>query len=60
MEKILDNSILVTMDVQSLYTNIPNKELKLRKQPNENYLNISPVGFNTKQFCFQQSELPTD
>ena len=26
MEKILDNSILVTMDVRSLYTNIPNKE----------------------------------
>ena len=26
MEKIPDNSILVTMDVRSLYTNIPNKE----------------------------------
>ena len=26
MEKIPDNSILVTMDLRSLYTNIPNKE----------------------------------
>ena len=26
MEKILVNSVLVTMDVRSLYTNIPNKE----------------------------------
>ena len=26
MEKIPDNSILVTMDVRSLYTSIPNKE----------------------------------
>ena len=26
MEKIPDNSMLVTMDVRSLYTNIPNKE----------------------------------
>ena len=26
MEKIPDNSILVTMDVRSLYTNTPNKE----------------------------------
>ena len=26
MEKISDNSILVTMDLRSLYTNIPNKE----------------------------------
>ena len=26
MEKLPDSSILVTMDVRSLYTNIPNKE----------------------------------
>ena len=55
MEKIPDNSILVTMDVQSLYASIPNKEgieavettLKRKKDRNED-LDISPLGFNTK------------
>ena len=56
MEKIPDNSILVTMDVRSLYTNILNKEgieavettLKRKNILNEDYLDISPVDFNSK------------
>ena len=53
-------SILVTMDMRSLYINIPNKErieaLKTtwktyrnkRKYRNENYLDISRLVFNIK------------
>ena len=56
VEKISDSSILVTKDVSWLYTNIPNKEgveavktaLKRKKHRNENYLDISPLGFHTK------------
>lgn len=51
--KFPDNSILVTIDVRSLYTNIPNKKeikaaetaLKIKKFRNENHLNISPLSF---------------
>ena len=56
MEKIPDNIILVTMDVWSLYTNIPNKEgieavettLKRKIYGNEDYLGLPPLHFNTK------------
>ena len=55
IKKIPDNSILVTIDVRSLHTNIPNKEgikaveLTLKKKyRNENYLDISPLGFSIK------------
>lgn len=55
MEKTTDNSILVTMNICSLYTNIPNKEgietgnnLGKKKYRYENYLDICPFGFNTK------------
>ena len=34
MEKVSGNGILVTIDVRSLYTNIPNKEgIEAMKQP---------------------------
>ena len=47
MENIPDNSILVTMDVRSLYTNISNKERIETGETtlNENYLKI-PLCFN--------------
>ena len=56
MEQIPDNSILVTMDIHSLYTTIPNKErtegvettLKRKKCRDEYYLDISLLGFNIK------------
>ena len=62
MEQFPDNSIFVTMDVRFLFTNIPiYKYSKQRKKYSiENYLDISPLGFNTKWFCFQLSKLPTD
>ena len=51
MEKNPDSSILVTMDQRSLYTNILNKvgiHVEKKKYRNENYLDISLLGFNIK------------
>ena len=56
MEKIPESSILVTMDVHSLYINILKNKgiqtvettLKREKYRIKNYLDISPHGFNIK------------
>ena len=65
LERIPENSILVTMDMHSLYTSIPNNEgikavkrtLKQKKHCKKNYCYIFPPCFNPKQFHLQLPKL---
>ena len=55
LEKIPENSIFVTMEVRSLYTNIPNNEgIKAVETT------LNPPCFNSKQFHFQLPKLLTN